>query len=166
MYLWRVMSASSLFCMFVLPQPVFRLLYVGVYNICQGLDHFWPVSSMDNNPKKTYFKGKFPYWVYIIMSFWYIQRSANCQYWSNIRVLAMLALQLNVFSHTAAEWLVHLQLQGRIRKLLDLPNVGKLTEWSLCFYLVSLSFYKWPACSNAFLSSLWLNMKWFYGQID
>lgn len=43
----------------------------------------------------------------------------------------MLALQLNVFSHTAAELLVHLQLHGHIRKLPDLPNVGKLTEWSL-----------------------------------
>lgn len=44
----------------------------------------------------------------------------------------MLALQLNVFSHTAAELLTsHLQLHGHIRKLPDLPNVGKLTEWSL-----------------------------------
>lgn len=74
---------------------------------------FWPLSSLDNT-KKTYFKGNLhleltPSWHFDVFSL-----GAECEYWCNMRVLALLVLQLNAFSLTAAGWLVHLQLQGHI----------------------------------------------------
>lgn len=78
------------------------------------VDHFSPLSGLDNTPQKTFFKGNLyleltPSWHFDVFSL-----GAECQYWCNIRVLALLVLQLNAFSHTAAGWLVHLQLQGHI----------------------------------------------------
>lgn len=123
------------------------------------VDYFSPLSGLDNTPQKTLFKGNLhleltPSWHFDVFSL-----GAECQYWRNIRVLALLVLQLNAFSHTAAGWLVHLQLQGHIvsSRTYQMLATHRAVSQSSAFFLffsVCLS-YKWPACLNGCLSSLW-----------
>lgn len=108
---WWVMSSTA---HFLYVYTITDNIPVWSSDYLSRVDHLWPMGSLDKTLKKTYFKGNLhleltPSWHFDIFSL-----EAECQYWCTIRVLALLVLQLNVSPHTAAGWLVHLQLQGHI----------------------------------------------------